>query len=182
MLIDEAGTAPVPALPEYAATVVGRGISLWVAVQDLNQLDHVYGGHRARTLRNNMEQQLFYRQAGLETSEFIERRLGRKSEYAHSKTAHGEHHTSEGEVEQGVSLMTAQEITELADEDIIGIHRNLKPFKARRMGWRAFAHLRERKGLPPPRLPMLHALPGIPPLRTSSLPEFVDPDAMRSVR
>jgi hypothetical protein len=43
LLIDEAGTAPVPGLPEYAATVAGRGISILAAFQDLNQQESVYG-------------------------------------------------------------------------------------------------------------------------------------------
>jgi hypothetical protein len=35
-------------------------------------------------LRNNMETQLFYRQTGLGTSEYVEKRLGKKSDFAHS--------------------------------------------------------------------------------------------------
>ena len=46
-LIDEAGTSPIPALPRYAATVAGRGISLVVLVQDHNQLEAAYGRHGA---------------------------------------------------------------------------------------------------------------------------------------
>ena len=53
-LIDEAGTSPIPALPRYAATVAGRGISLAVLVQDHNQLEHAYGKYGSRSLINNM--------------------------------------------------------------------------------------------------------------------------------
>ena len=122
-LIDEAGTSPIPALPRYAATVVGRGISLAVLVQDHNQLEHAYGKYGARSLINNMETQLYYRQSGLETSEYIEKRMGRKSEYAHSKTLHEDRETAAGRSEQGVPLMTVQDITELSETEIIGIHR-----------------------------------------------------------
>ena len=120
-LIDEAGTSPIPGLPRYAATVAGRGITLAVMVQDHNQLEHAYGKYGARTLINNMETQLYYRQSGLETSEYIEKRMGRKSEYAHSKTMHGNDEAAEGESEQAVSLMTVQDITELSETEIIGI-------------------------------------------------------------
>jgi type IV secretion system protein VirD4 len=163
-LIDEAGTSPIPGLPRYAATVAGRGISLVVMVQDHNQLEAAYGKHGAVSLINNMETQLYYGQSGLDTSEYIEKRMGRKSEYAHSKTMHGSTETAEGESEQAVSLLTVQEITELSETAIIGIHRNLKPFRARRMDWRDYPHLAARTKLPPPELPQLPPAPDIPAL------------------
>jgi type IV secretory pathway TraG/TraD family ATPase VirD4 len=64
-----------------------------------------------------METQLFYRRSGLATSEYVEKRLGKRSDYAHSKTTHGHEEHSEGEVEQAVPLMTAQDVAELADEE-----------------------------------------------------------------
>jgi type IV secretory pathway TraG/TraD family ATPase VirD4 len=164
-LIDEAGTSPIPGLPRYAATVAGRGITLAVMVQDHNQLEHVYGKYGARSLINNMETQLYYRQSGLETSEYIEKRMGRKSEYAHSKTMHGSEEAAEGESEQAVSLMTVQDITELSETEIIGIHRNLKPFRAKRMDWRQFPHLVARTEIAPPVLPTLPPAPEIAPLQ-----------------
>src|ERR1700687_3611693 len=39
LLIDEAGRTAIPALADQATTVVGRGISLWVAIQSLSQLE-----------------------------------------------------------------------------------------------------------------------------------------------
>nr|MDQ3830763.1 type IV secretory system conjugative DNA transfer family protein [Candidatus Tectomicrobia bacterium] len=42
-LIDEAGRAAIPKLYEYAVTVVGRQISLWVAMQSIVQLEAIYG-------------------------------------------------------------------------------------------------------------------------------------------
>ena len=80
-----------------------------------------------------IETQLFYRQTGLGTSEYVEKRLGKKSDYPHSKSTHGHEEHSEGEVEQAVSLMTVQDIAELADEEIIVLHRNRKPIRAKRM-------------------------------------------------
>jgi len=166
-LIDEAGTSPIPALPRYAATVAGRDISLVVLVQDHNQLEAAYGRHGAVSLINNMETQLYYGQSGLDTSEYIEKRMGRKSEYARSKTLHGEQETAEGESEQAVPLLTAQEITQLAETEIIGIHRNLKPFRATRMDWRQFPHLAQRTKLTPPELPTLPTVSDhLPPLTT----------------
>src|SRR5512147_1514864 len=46
LLVDEAGRTAIPSLSDHATTVVGRGISLWIAVQSLSQLDVVYGTKR----------------------------------------------------------------------------------------------------------------------------------------
>src|SRR3712207_9210266 len=63
------------------------------------------------------------------TAEYLERCLGRRSGYAESHTIrHGEE-TSEGRSEQGVPLLTAWEIKQLADEQIVGFHRRLPPFR-----------------------------------------------------
>jgi type IV secretion system protein VirD4 len=173
-LMDEAGTSPIPGLPRYAATVAGRGISLVVMVQDHNQLEGAYGKHGAVSIINNMETQLYYGQSGLDTSEYIEKRMGRKSEYAHSKTTHGHEETAEGESEQAVPLMTIQDITQLSETEIIGVHRNLKPFRATRMDWRQFPHLVERTKLPPPELPYLEPVEESLPELSSH--EYVDLD------
>ena len=123
-----------------------------------------------------METQLYYGQSGLDTSEYIEKRMGRKSEYARSKTMHGAQETAEGESEQAVPLMTVQDITQLAETELIGIHRNLKPFRATRMDWRLFPHLAQRTKLTPPELPILPAVSDhLPPLQTQ--PAVFDLDA-----
>jgi type IV secretion system protein VirD4 len=86
LLIDEAGRTAIPSLSDHATTVSGRGISLWIAIQSLAQLDAVYGKARAQVLRDNMESQLYYRPSNQETADYLEHCLGRKSDYAHSQT------------------------------------------------------------------------------------------------
>lgn len=86
LLVDEAGRTPVPMLADHAATVVGRRLYLWVSVQDLSQLDSKYGRARAKTLRNNMENQIYYRPNDYDTAIQMETRIGRVSEYARSQT------------------------------------------------------------------------------------------------
>jgi type IV secretory pathway TraG/TraD family ATPase VirD4 len=110
LLIDEAGRTAIPSLADHATTVVGRGISLWIAIQSLAQLDVVYGKERATVLRDNMETQLYYRPANQETADYLAHCLGRKSEYAQSMTIREGEETSEGRTEQGIPLLTAQEI------------------------------------------------------------------------
>jgi type IV secretory pathway TraG/TraD family ATPase VirD4 len=158
LLIDEAGRTAIHSLADHATTVVGRGITLWIAIQALSQLETVYGKACADTLRNNMDSQVYYRQASQETAEYLQRSLGYRSGFAHSHTMHEGVETSEGQVEQAVALMTAQEIKQMRDDEIIGFHRNLPPFKARRMDWRGFPLLIERRSLPPPQLSALPSL------------------------
>jgi type IV secretion system protein VirD4 len=101
LLIDEAGRTAIPSLADHATTVVGRGVSLWVAIQSLSQLETVYGKARANTLRDNMETQIYYRPGSQETAEYLERCLGRISEYAHSHTEREGAKFSQGHSEQG---------------------------------------------------------------------------------
>jgi type IV secretion system protein VirD4 len=59
LLIDEAGRTSIPSLADYSTTVVGRRVTLWLAIQSLAQLDVVYGKHRATVLRDTAETQLY---------------------------------------------------------------------------------------------------------------------------
>ena len=182
-LIDEAGVAPVPGLPELAASLPGAGISLWVDFQDLNQPKSLYGPDRARTLMNNLDTQIFSRQSGLETQEYLARKLGYTSAFAHSISSHADHQTTEGENEQAISVLTAQQIAELSKTEVMcfhaSFHGGLKPIKARRMDWRLFPELVIRTKIPPPPLAPLPPLPPLQPLQVGKpfTPDFVDIDA-----
>ena len=88
--------------------------------------------------------------------------------------------TSEGRMEQGIPLLTAQEIKQMADEDVIGFHRQLPPFMAKRMDWRHFPDLVKRQGMPPPELSPLpdlaEPLPALRPQSNGQLNGFINPD------
>ena len=180
LLIDEAGRTAIPSLPDHATTVVGRGISLWIAIQSLSQLDAVYGEGHAHILRDNMESQLYYRPSNQATADYLEHCLGRTSGYAQSQTKREGTETSQGFAEQGIPLMTAQEIKQLQDEDILGFHRLLPPFRAKRMDWRTYPILVQRHGLPPPALAPLPQLTesftGSAGQRTAQFSGYIDPD------
>jgi type IV secretion system protein VirD4 len=179
LLIDEAGRTPIPQISDHAATVVGRRLYLWIAVQDLSQLESEYGHTRAKTLRNNMEHQLYYRPYDLDTARELESRLGRISEYARSKTNREEGKTTEGLSEQAVPLLTAQEIMQLADEDVIGFHRSLPPIKFKRMDWRQYKRLTERQSIPPPKLNTLPEIQNLPQTvwkKEQGRRSYIDPD------
>jgi type IV secretion system protein VirD4 len=181
LLVDEAGRTSIPMLADQATTVVGRKIYLWISVQSLSQLETVYGRARAMVLRENMESQIYYRPADLQTAKYLEDRLGTRSAFARSKTTHGHDTTSEGLAERPISLLTAQAITQLKDTDIIGFHRHFPPFRAKRMDWRRFGLFTQRHSIHAPDIPVLPKL-GSPPTtvwqRSRGVRGFIDPDKL----
>src|SRR5512132_992795 len=180
LLVDEAGRTAIPMLADQATTVVGRKIYLWISVQSLSQLETVYGRARATVLRENMESQIYYRPSDLQTAKYLEEKLGLRSAYARSKTLHHSHETSsEGLSERPISLLSAQAIAQLKDNEIIGFHRNSPPFRAKRMDWRRMPILTRRQSLPPhdlPALPQLQSLPATVWQKEQGIRGYIDPD------
>jgi type IV secretion system protein VirD4 len=175
-LLDEAGRVKIPLLYEYATTIVGRQISLWVAIQSIKQLD-IYGQANAETLLDNMDTQIFYRQKRA-TAKYLEEELGRRSEYSRSQSTRQGGYETQGMSEQGVSVMTANQIKQMQDSDILVFHHNLPAFRARRMNWMEHPILKRRTAPPPP---PVQPLPPLTPLELRSPQEsgefsFVDPD------
>jgi type IV secretory pathway TraG/TraD family ATPase VirD4 len=130
-----------------------------------------------------MDTKIYYRQASDETAEHIERSLGRRSGYAHSQTLRDGEEASQSLGEQAVPLLTARDISELSQDEIIAFHANRKPFRAKRMDWRRFPLLTQRRTIAPP---ILSPLPALSAIRFPSVQEQhgrwlrfpIDPDAM----
>jgi type IV secretory pathway TraG/TraD family ATPase VirD4 len=172
LLIDEGGRTAIPSLHDAVTTVAGRGILIWLVIQSLSQLSAVYGHDRAKILLGNMDTTLFYRPNDLDTAKYLEERLGSESAYAHSQTLHSGEETSEGRSERPRPLLSTQEITQLKDTDVLVWHRDYKPMKLKRMDWRAFTLLRERRNISPP------ALQPLPPITDIKLakPQILSSD------
>ena len=183
MLVDEAAVAPIPSLARRASTVVGRRIYLWIAVQSLEQLTAEYTPALAQVLIDNMDTQIFYRQNGLHTAKHISDRSGRQSAYAHSQTLKEGEEQSQGLSEQGIPLITPQEVMQMTPHDIIVFHSNLPPFKARRVDWRHHPTLKQRRNIPAPQLPTLPHIADLPDRPDGGEPsgspdEFINPDVL----
>jgi type IV secretion system protein VirD4 len=156
LLLDEAGRVKIPDLDEYATTVVGRQISLWVAIQSIKQLD-IYGEANAETLMDNMDTQIFYRQRGA-TARYLEKEVGYRSAYSRSTSSREGGAETHGMAEQRVPLWSANQFKQMDDEDIIVFHHNLPPFLAQRMSWLKHPILRQRQATAPPELSPLPPL------------------------
>jgi type IV secretory pathway TraG/TraD family ATPase VirD4 len=181
-LLDEAGRAPIAGLPEYAATVAGRNISLWAAYQSRSQPAAIYGDKRAEILWDNMDSMVFYRPAtgNRSTGKYLEASLGETSGFARSETAHEGEQTSEGKSERAIPLLTAWDIQRLKDNEIIGLHRDIPPFRGHRMNYLNFPELVSRSQIPAPQASPVPDVPDIPDLSEQSrepAQEFIDPDS-----
>jgi type IV secretory pathway TraG/TraD family ATPase VirD4 len=123
---------------------------------------------------------IYYRPADQATADYLEHRLGRRSDYARSHTLREGAEAAQGLSEQAIPLKTAQEIQQLTDEEIIAFHRNLPPLELKRIDWRAHCLLTQRWTMPPPKLRILPPLSDlqlreVAPLNTT----LVDPDRLQ---
>ena len=152
-VLDEIGRTGFPNLPEYSATAAGRGISLLPVFQSLSQMDSAFGRDKAKTIRANMDTQLFYRPSDHDTAKQLEEYLGYKSGFAtsHSENDHG---SSKGESEQRIPLMTAHEIKLMPEDEVLGFRSGMRPFKIKRMDYRRFPELVKRAKMQSPKVPV----------------------------
>jgi type IV secretion system protein VirD4 len=158
VMADEAGKSAIPMLTDAASTVVGRRIYLWIAVQSLSQLSAAYGHDRGQVLRDTVDTSLYFRPTDTQTADYLEKRLGRRSDYAHSHTLRDGQEASEGRSEQGVALLTSQDIALLSDTQLLAFHRDNRPMRLSRLDWREHPLLAKRQAMPPPALQPLPAL------------------------
>jgi type IV secretion system protein VirD4 len=160
-ILDEIFKTGLPKLPEYATTVCGRNISLLISAQSRSQMDGAYTVFHANTLRGQIDSIVYYRPApdDYETQAHIEKVLGYKSGFAHSKNTH-ESGTSQGENEQRVPLMPAHEIELLPKTKVILKHSGIRATIADRLSWHQFPELVRRAALTPPDVPLLPAVEG----------------------
>jgi type IV secretion system protein VirD4 len=173
-LIDEAGRAAIPKLYEYAVTVVGRQISLWIAMQSIVQLEAIYGWAHAQELLENLDTKIFYRQ-GHVTAEYLEKELGEKSEFSRSHSSREGGSETQSLSERAVSLLSDTQIKQMEDWEVIIRHHNVPPFWARRVNWLEHPILRERQAKRPP---ALSPLPMLTPIDLRSVQAIPSDDLM----
>jgi type IV secretion system protein VirD4 len=155
-LVDEAARTPIPAIPEYMATVAGYGISMWVAVQSLSQLETHYGRARATTIRDGADAQVYYRQRDVETAEALSRRTGpllvqgRNNGRSQGTGATTTANWSEGYTEREQPLLLPHEMLQLDAEHVIVFAGDVPPARLERVDWRNDRELQARTALPAP--------------------------------
>jgi type IV secretion system protein VirD4 len=160
MLLDEAGTVGFQKLPEYAATAAGRGVSLWLALQDIGQLER-YGAYNARAIRNSMAAKVFFHQNDPATAKHIEELAGYMSGYSHSETLRDGEVASQGRSETAVALFPMRDSLELEKEDILFFLDNHKPGRGKSLAPWHVPLLAKRGAMPPPPVNELAPVPEI---------------------
>jgi type IV secretion system protein VirD4 len=156
-LLDEAGAIKLPSLPTDVATVRSRGISIWASFQDNAQIEDLYG-KQAKSIRNNMDAKVLYRQNDFDTAREIAESLGYRSGFAHSHTLRDGQAASEGLSEQAVYVLTPRDIKELDRKQVIVLFSNRKPMWLLRMDWQEHPILKKRRAIPPPPVKQLPPL------------------------
>jgi type IV secretory pathway TraG/TraD family ATPase VirD4 len=81
-----------------------------------------------------------------------------KNERTVSQTLRNGEESSQSLSEQAVPLLTARDINELDQDEIIAFFSNRKPIRAKRMDWRGFPILKRRRSIIPPKLKPLPKL------------------------
>ena len=147
---------------------------MWVALQDLSQLDGLYGVHKARTVRNNLSAKVFFRPEDYMTAKSISETLGYMSGYSHSQTTREGEVSSEGRSEQAVAVLTVRELMELADRKVIFFVRNLKPGQGDSIAYWDFPLLEQRRSIP---APPVSALPPVADIVFPTSPQDGTPGA-----
>jgi type IV secretion system protein VirD4 len=167
LLIDEGGRTAIPDLHDATSTVCGRGVSIWLAVQSLEQLAEVYHSQgKADIIMGNCDTQMFYRPNLLQTARYIEERLGRRSGYATSQTRYGGKEGSEGLSEQSVPVMEREEIMRMPPGATLVFHRDLRAMQLTQIAYSRYPVLAKRAATPAPPVKSLPPLAEIP-LRTA---------------
>jgi type IV secretory pathway TraG/TraD family ATPase VirD4 len=163
-LVHAAVRTPIPAIPEYMATVAGYGISVWVAVQSLAQLETSYGPARAATIRDAADAHVYYRQRDVHTAEALSRRTGPMLVHGrHNGTSQGATaNRSEGYTEREQPLLLPHEALQLDAEQVIIFAGGTPPARLGRIDWRNDPELNDLVDQEPPDVP--------------AIPEIVLPD------
>ena len=132
LMLDEAPQYRIPALPNYLATLLGRGIAVMLLIQSYAQL-HVGYGDDDVTIRDNCRAKLFL-QPDFETAVQLSRELGHRVVKRWRKT-----YSSQGVTrtlhEEKRELMTPDEITQLGPDEALLLFRGLPPVRGKRLIW-----------------------------------------------
>jgi type IV secretion system protein VirD4 len=137
LAIDEGGTAIVPGLPDFLATVAGRGVSVMLFIQSLAQLDAAYGEHGAAAILDNMHHQVYYSARGRKTAEHVSAMSGRissadtRSNQRRTPLGHDEESQSVGQRDR--PLLTPDDVRRLSINEVLVISDDRRIIRAKRL-------------------------------------------------
>ena len=135
-VLDEfANMGRLAGLAESLTALPGRGVRVWMFVQELAELVRIYGPHTARTLLSQAEVTQFFAVQDFELAKTLSQALGQKTvktrNYNLGRLATDD--ISESLSETGRPLMAADEIRLLARNEQLLLVNGLPPLKAQRV-------------------------------------------------
>ncbi len=139
MLLDE--FANIGAIPDFSTEITllrSERVPVIAGIQSFAQLAERYGHDAARTIAENFQTKLVLAGLDFDSAERISKHLGELTIIEHRES-----HTRKGFFGEGASrtrslqkfarrLLTANEITQLADDEVLVVSANKKPFIARK--------------------------------------------------
>jgi type IV secretion system protein VirD4 len=141
LVLDEAPQYRVPALPSYAATLLGRGVAVMTFVQSEAQLRAGYR-EEAVTIADNARAKL-YLQPDDEVARTLSAALGHRT-VTRWRRQQGPQGLSRLRLEEKRELLTPDEVTRLGSDEAILRYRGLPPVRGRRLLWYRDRALKKR--------------------------------------
>jgi len=147
MVLDEfARLQNLPAVTAAFGFAAGFNLQLWPFLQDLSQLQHVYGKEWSTILANAGMVQ-FFTPGDMETAEYIQRRGGTRTGESRSRSYKGSffrYPTGESRSETRIPLLPIERVMSLAnDESIVFFAGRHEPLIAKRKPYWTIPRLRE---------------------------------------
>lgn len=172
LFLDEfANVGKLPNFAAYATTIRKRRVAITIVLQELSQLEGLYGKNKADSiLFGGMGNKVFYPGLGHETTKRISEMLGTTPA----------HYSVDGKPNvKERPLMTAQEVRTMRDREALYIYSNQRPLKIRLLPFYKSRRMRKLTQIPAPEIQNglseveLHYLP-IPTSSNSTSNENMD--------
>ena len=125
----------------------GYGVSVWIFVQSIADLDSAYGRDGRTTLLDSSDLQIFMGAQNPSSLQHFENLLGKKTVQRTSKTTGTTNHVQLSD--QIVPLMSQDELRLIPNDDMIILPQNQLPIYAKRNFWFADRELAKRANTPP---------------------------------
>ena len=156
-LLEEAGNiGRIPNFATLMTTLRKRQCSVSIVLQDTEQLVHTYGREAARTILNGgCASRLYLPGLSPEESLGVERSLGETTIHVQESVPHEPHETPDRirERKTGRSLMTADEVRTMDDDEGLYLYGNKRPVKLDTTPFYQNRRLRHRADVSAPPLP-----------------------------
>ena len=134
MLLDE--FANIGKIPNFASTLSlarGRGLSIWLCIQSLGQLESEYGKAHARTIVSNCSTKVALSGLDVESAEYFSRALGERTFRKRRLSLHSKTPVSltgsytSTKAEHARALLTPDEVRRIREDQAIVIVGNRRP-------------------------------------------------------